>query len=344
MWFDIWDDPTLTLGIELDVEPFGATVKCGRHLATSGRGRVIIRPLVPNLDLSPKNDLSSFRKVAIGSWQTAYDPSVYGSLEFRMDDAVKYIAEFRRITGRRLTISHVMAKVAAMALAACPDANAVMRWNRIYLRKTIGVFFQVVMTDEGEGKTDLSGATLYDVEKKSLLEICDEFDKKVAAVRARKDPALEKSRGLFKSAPYFLLNAMMKTIAFLSFTLNLDLRWAGIPSDPFGSLMITNVGTLGLDVAYVPLVPFSRVPILLALGAVHDKAIVVGGEVVVAKMMTMSATFDHRIIDGFHAAQLSKVLREWLEHPFEHFDPLTEALAPVPSPAALPPEAQPAVP
>ena len=115
---------------------------------------------------------------------------------------------------------------------------------------------------------------------------------------------------------------MMKTIAFLSFTLNLDLRWAGIPSDPFGSLMITNIGTLGLDVAYVPLVPFSHVPILLAVSAVTEKPIVVDGEVVVAKMMTMSATFDHRVIDGFHAATLAKVVREWVEHPFEHFEPI----------------------
>jgi len=292
---------------------------------------------MPNLELRRKDDLSSFRKIAIGSWETTYDPSVYGSLEFRMDDAMRYIAEFRRITGRRLTVSHLMAKVAAMALAACPDANAIMRWNRIYLRKRIGVFFQVVMTDEGDGKTDLSGATLYDVETKSLVEICDDFEKKVATVRARKDPALEKTRGTFKSAPFFILNLMMKTIAFLSFTLNLDLRWAGIPSDPFGSLMITNVGTLGLDVAYVPLLPFSRVPILLALGAVKEKAIVENGAVVVAKMMTMSATFDHRIIDGFHAAQLSKVFRQWLEHPFEHLDALDSLAA---SPSVTTTEAQ----
>jgi pyruvate/2-oxoglutarate dehydrogenase complex dihydrolipoamide acyltransferase (E2) component len=291
-------------------------------VVTFGRRDHATIPPVPNLALRPKDDLSSFRKIALGSWQTAYDPSVYGSLDFRMDDAMRYIAEFRASTGRRLTVSHLLAKATAMALAACPDANAVLRWNRIYLRNRIGVFFQVVMTDEGEGKTDLSGATLYDVDKKSLAEICDEFEAKVGTVRARKDPALEKSRGMFKAMPYFALNGVMKLIAFLSFTLNLDLRWAGIPSDPFGSVMITNVGTLGLDVAYVPLVPFSRVPILLAVGAVKERAVVDDGKVAVAKVMTLSATFDHRIIDGFHAATLSKVFREWLEHPYEHFDKL----------------------
>jgi pyruvate dehydrogenase E2 component (dihydrolipoamide acetyltransferase) len=277
---------------------------------------------MPNLELVRKDDVSSFRKIAIGTWQTAYDPSVYGTMAIRMDEAVKYMQRFREKTGRRLTVSHMMAKVAAMALKEMPDANAILRWNRVYLRKRIGVFFQVVMTDEGEGKVDLSGATLYEVENMSLAQICDEFEKKVQLVRQRKDPALEKTRGTFLAIPYFLLNRVLKIISFLSYTLNLDLRWAGIPSDPFGSIMITNIGSLGLDVAYVPLVPYSRVPILLAVGAVKDEPVVQDGAVVPGKIMRINATFDHRFIDGFHAAMMSKIVRKWLEDPFEHFDKL----------------------
>src|SRR5690349_2387457 len=177
-----------------------------------------------NLELVRKDDVSSFRKIAIGTWQNAYDPSVYGTMTIRMDETVKYLARFREKTGRRLTVSHMMAKVAAMALKEMPDANAILRWNRVYLRKRIGVFFQVVMTDEGEGKVDLSGATLYDVEGKSLVEIYDEFNAKVESVRARKDPALEKTRATFLGIPSFALNAVLRLISFLSYTLNLDLR------------------------------------------------------------------------------------------------------------------------
>jgi pyruvate/2-oxoglutarate dehydrogenase complex dihydrolipoamide acyltransferase (E2) component len=289
---------------------------------------------VPNLALTKKTDLSSFRKIAIGTWQTAWDPSVYGTMELRMDKAMQYIADFRAKTGRRLTVSHLMAKAAAMVLVECPDANAVLRWNRIYLRQRIGIFFQVVMTDSGEGsptqgdgkaqlaKADLSGATLYDVENMSLVEICDEFERKVDLVRKRKDPALEKTRGTFLSIPYFALNWFLKLLSFFSFELNWDLRWAGIPSDPFGSMMITNIGSLGLDVAYVPLVPYSHVPILLATGAVKDRALVEDGKVVPGKIMAINATFDHRIIDGFHASVMSRVLRAWLEDPYNHFDKL----------------------
>jgi pyruvate/2-oxoglutarate dehydrogenase complex dihydrolipoamide acyltransferase (E2) component len=286
---------------------------------------------MPNLELVKKTDVSSFRKIAIGTWATAYDPSVYGTMDIRMDEAMKYIAEFRQKTGKRITVSHLMAKAMGAVFQEVPDANAILRWNRVYLRKRIGAFFQVVMTDEGAGKTDLSGATIYDVEQKSLLQIHDEFQAKVDKVRARKDEALESTRKTFLSVPYFFLNRFLKLIGFFSFTLNLDLRWAGIPNDPFGSCMITNIGSLGLDKAYVPLVPYSRVPILLAVGAVKDAAIVEDGAVKIAKMMSINATFDHRFIDGFHAAVMSKVLRKWLEHPYEHFDDLRSMPAAVAS-------------
>ena len=277
---------------------------------------------MPNLSLVRMKDLSSFRKIALGTWQTAYDPSIYGTLVLRMDRALAYIERFRARTGRRLTVSHLMAKASAMALQACPEANAVLRWNRLYMRQRIGVFFQVLMTDEGEDKADLSGATLYDVEKKSLEELVDEFESKVKLVRARRDPALEKTRGTFQRIPFLLLNPFLKVLSFLSFTLNLDLRAVGVASDPFGSLMITNVGSLGLDTAFAPLVPFSRVPILFAIGEAKDQVLVENGQPAVVKAMSVNATLDHRVIDGFHAARIANVLREWMENPETHFDPL----------------------
>lgn len=109
-------------------------------------------------------------------------------------------------------------------------------------------------------------------------------------VRERSDPALEKTRGTFGRIPYFLLHRALRLISFLTLTLNLDLRWAGIPRDPFGSLMITNIGSLGLDLGWVPLVPYARVPILLATGAVKERPIAEDGKVVIARMMNVNAS------------------------------------------------------
>ena len=108
--------------------------------------------------------------------------------------------------------------------------------------------------------------------------------------------------------------------SFASYTLNLDLTWAGIPRDAFGSVMITNVGTLGLEEAYVPLVPYSRVPLLLALGAIRETPVARDGRVEVARTMKLCATLDHRVLDGSHAAAMADLLRAWIEDPFAHFE------------------------
>ncbi len=277
---------------------------------------------MPNLDLEEQRELSNFRRIAIGTWERTYDPSVYGSLCVRMEKTLAYIDAFRNKTGKRLTVNHMMAKATAMALKEVPEANAVLRLNRVYLRKVVGVFFQVAMTDEDSDQVDLSGATLYDVDQMTLSEIVDEFEHKVELVRKHRDPALEKTRKSFQAVPNLLLNGFLKALSFFSNDLNLDLSWAGVPKDPFGSIMITNIGSIGLDQAFVPLVPFSGVPILLALGAVKEAPVVDNGKLAVGKVMTISATFDHRFIDGMHAAVLSRVIHSWLGEPFEHFDPL----------------------
>lgn len=297
-------------------------------------GAAWYRRAMPNLDLVRKKHVSSFRKIAIGTWRTAYDPSVYGTIDIRMDEALRYMAEFRAKTGLRITVSHLIAKVVAVMLKETPDANAILRGNTIYLRKRIGIFFQVVLTDEGTDKVDLSGITLYDIEDLSLADIVKTFEDKVDKVRKRKDPALEKTRKTMLGIPTFLIHWVLRMISFLTYGLNLDLSWAGLPKDPFGSIMITNIGSLGLDVAYVPLVPYSRVPILLALGAVKEEPVVDDGKIVVGKTMKVNATFDHRFIDGYHASVMSRLLKKWLEHPYEHFDKLPEAEIPELPPAA----------
>ena len=279
-----------------------------------------------HLELIPKENVSSFRKLAIGSWKTAYDPTVYGTMTVRMDKALAYIEAFRQQTGMRLTVTHLVAKAMAEALRRCPDANAILRFNRIYLRKRITISTLVVQTDGG--KVDLTSAKIDDADKKSLREIAAELEEAVQRVRQRKDEVLEKGKGTIPRCPTRFLNLFTWLISFFMYTLNWDMTRAGMPRDAFGSAIITNVGSLGLDTAYVPLVPYTRVPIFIAPGAIKDAPVVENGKVVPGKVMNVNASFDHRFIDGFHASILANTFREMLENPFEHFDKLDE-VAPV---------------
>jgi pyruvate/2-oxoglutarate dehydrogenase complex dihydrolipoamide acyltransferase (E2) component len=282
---------------------------------------------VGNLELVKKRNVSPFRKLAIGTWRTAYDPSVYGSMTLRMEKALAYMEAYRAATGKKLNVTHMMARAIAAVFERMPDANAILRWSRIYNRKRIGVFFQVVLEDPKTGQIDLSGCTIFDPEKKTLGEIVDEFAVKVGKARTDTDKDLSKSRNMFRRIPFFLMGLLLRFTSFLSYTLNLNMRWAGIPKDPFGSIMVTNIGSLGLEEAYAPLVPYSRVPLIVALGAIEDVPVVENGAVVPGKTMRICATFDHRILDGAHAAVMSRTLRAWFEDPFNHFEAIPDAPA-----------------
>ncbi len=275
---------------------------------------------MPHLDLTPKKEVSSFRKIAIGTWQTAYDPTVYGTMRIRMDKALQYIEKFRETHGVRLTVTHLVAKAIAEGLKRCPDANAILRFNKIYLRNQVTLSVLVVQTDQGDGKVDLTAARVADADKKSLKEMAAEMQDAVDKVRNRKDKALEESKGTIHKIPFLLMNTFLKVIGFLMYTLNIDLSFLGMPKDAFGGVTITNVGSLGLDIAYVPLVPYTNTPIFVAPGAVLDMPVVEDGKVVPGKVMSLNASFDHRFIDGFHAGILAKTVKEMMENPFEKFD------------------------
>jgi pyruvate/2-oxoglutarate dehydrogenase complex dihydrolipoamide acyltransferase (E2) component len=279
-----------------------------------------------NIKLTPKSEVSSFRKIAIGTWRVAYDPTVYGTMTVRMEKALEYIERFREAFGVRLTVTHLVTKACADAMRRCPDANAILRFNKIYLRDRVTISVLVVQTDQGDGKVDLTAAKIEDADQKSLKDIAAEMQATVDKVRQRKDQALEKGKSTVGMIPFMLMNAFLKLLGLLMYTFNLDLSGLGMPKDAFGGLTVTNVGSLGLDTAYVPLVPYTHVPIFVAPGAVKDVPVVEAGKVIPGKVMNINASFDHRFIDGAHAAVLAKTVKEYLENPFGNLDALPNAV------------------
>ena len=63
--------------------------------------------------------------------------------------------------------------------------------------------------------------------------------------------------------PAALRRVVMRGVETLIYDAGWDLSRFGVPRDAFGSAMVTNVGIFGLPHAFAPLVPFSRVPIVV---------------------------------------------------------------------------------
>lgn len=275
---------------------------------------------MPNVRLVRKTGLSSFRTMALGTWSMARDSSVYGALDLEVDAALDFLDAYRARTGLRATITHLMAVAMARVLVEVPEANALLRWHRIELRQDVDLFFQVLMHDPGNHEIDLSGVTLRNVDRMDLATVVRTFEGACARVRAGQDAEKESTRQMFRRFPGWLVRPVLDLVSFLTYTLNLDLRWLGLPRDPFGGVMITNVGSLGLDEAYAPLVPYSRVPLVVSLGAVRRVPVAdADGTVRVARVLRVAATFDHRVLDGSHAAKMVAVLKRQFADPAASF-------------------------
>ncbi|MDA4136660.1 MAG: 2-oxo acid dehydrogenase subunit E2 [Thaumarchaeota archaeon] len=80
-----------------------------------------------------------------------------------------------------------------------------------------------------------------------------------------------------------------------------------------GTFTITNLGMTTVD-AFTPIINPPQVGIL-AVGRIVRKPIAVGDQVVIRPMVTFSLTFDHRVVDGFTAAEFLRKTTEILQDP-----------------------------
>ena len=267
---------------------------------------------MPNVQLRPHQRSSMWRKMSFANWRDAKDPSVYGRVEVDMGPAMQFAAAETERTGETVTPTHMIVRGLALGLRNVPASNVCLRLDRSYERQDVDIFCQIAIPGE---KPDLSGATLRQVDTKTPLEIARELRDRAEKVRQGTDKEFGDTRKLLNFFPVFVMRFLLWLVGILSYTFNLDLRWAGLPRDPFGGAMVTSIGSLGIDEAYPPLVPMSRVSLLLAIGALKDRPVVIDGEIVIRPVCVITATFDHRVMDGFVAGKLTQQVLRYMADP-----------------------------
>lgn len=81
-----------------------------------------------------------------------------------------------------------------------------------------------------------------------------------------------------------------------------------------GTFTVTNLGMYDVD-GFTPIINMPEVAIL-GVGRVVEKPTVYRGEIVKRLMMTLSLTFDHRVVDGAPAANFLRTVKNTLEAPY----------------------------
>lgn len=211
--------------------------------------------------------------------------------------------------GVRVTPGVVVGVAFQRAVEQVPAFHARVVLGRIVPFDRYDVAFAV---DIGQGD-DLAPTKVHDVDRKSIVQVAAELEGGAARLRRREDRAHGSATGLAHAVPWWAMRPVVAVASLLNG--GLGVAAFGQPAHPLGSLFVTNIGSLGLDEGYVAPVPFARVPLYVCVGAVADAPMVVDGEVVARPQLVLTATGDHRLVDGAHAAQIARLVRASLADP-----------------------------
>lgn len=85
-----------------------------------------------------------------------------------------------------------------------------------------------------------------------------------------------------------------------------------------GTVSISNMGMLGID-KFTAIVPPNQSAIL-AVGMIDNVPVVKDGQIVAARIMQVTLSVDHRVLDGAYGAKFLGQLKKTLEAPEELFD------------------------
>lgn len=257
--------------------------------------------------------MSLRRKIAIASWSAPKEGNIYGKISVDVGNVINYIEYLRKTSQEKITITHIIGRAAGLALAQCPDLNGRIFLGNYYPHKTVDLAFLVSL----EGGKDLAKFKIENIDKKTTVEIARELRLGAERLRQGEDQEFERPKTLIKILPTWIIRQLLFVTGYLTGCVGVNVSCFGLKKYPFGSCIITSVGMFGLDEGYAPPTPFARVPIYIAIPEIKKRPVVINNEVVIRPMLDIMATIDHRFLDGHRGAMVAKMMREYMENPWE---------------------------
>lgn len=259
-----------------------------------------------------------WRKVASTIYEAPKDSKLFGSVELDMTQIDAYIKEKRK-AGIKVTHTHVMAAVLSRMVAFdVPEINAFARRGTIYPRKTVNVMLSVLNQNN-----EMSSILIRDVHKLTIKQLVEQTAEEI--VKARKgdeNETMDKKNTLGK-IPWPMRRWVFKLVKWLTVVRGWSWKSKGLTSENFGSFILSNIGTLGLDVGYPALFPLANLSMVILMGKTQKKPVVINDEVVIRNMMTVNACIDHRVLDASHVGRAFKGIKYRIAHP-EKLDEIPE--------------------
>lgn len=232
-----------------------------------------------------------------------------------IEPMLAYVHKKRNEGYKNFGLMHVFAAAYVRTVSQKPQINRFISGLTLYARRTV----QMIMTVKKEMSLDGEETTVkFDFERDATAaEVYEQFDRIIGEVKktGEEKSAFDRLAGALNYMPRFLLRFVAGCLRFFDY-----LGWlpkALLDLSPFhGSIVITSMGSLGIQPIFHHLYAFGNVPVFMAFSAVkHDNELQKDGTVKNQRYFEFSVSTDERICDGFYYAAAFHQLRDILLHP-----------------------------
>ena len=253
---------------------------------------------------------TSWRKTASTIYKKPVDSKIFGSVEIDITDLEKYINEKRK-TGIKITLTHFFLLATARAIKEqVPELNTYVKRGNIYSYKQIDATVSVLLQNGEMGSVKIQNVDKLTLEE-SAIKLREEIKK---SYQGDENTTMQMKEKL-ASIPWPLRGWIYQFIKYLTTNMGISIPHLGLSANNFGSFILSNIGSIGLDIGYPALMPSANISFVLILGGINKKPWVVNNEIVPRTILTLGAALDHRVIDASHGGKLFKYLKKMVKNP-----------------------------
>lgn len=236
---------------------------------------------------------------------------LYGTMDVDITETEKYMWSERK-AGRKITMTSIVIAAVAQTLAEdTPEINCFIRRGRIIPRDYVDIMTAVLL----RGGTAMSSVRINNAHEKSILEIAMELREKALNARQGDEDEAMNSKHALAKIPWPFRKWIYLLIRFIVYGFGLEIKALGISEKSFGSISITNVGTLGLTNSFPALMPMAKLPAVIAIGKIEERPVVIKNKIEIRTILAGSAAFDHRLVDGIQIAKFVKGVIRRIQNP-----------------------------
>jgi hypothetical protein len=261
---------------------------------------------------STKDKLWKRRRITASSWSAPSDPTAYLPVEYDVTDLVDYLDNKNRNNPDKpkLTMTYAVTKAFGIGWTeGIPNVGRIS-FGQFRIFDSIDI---AVLADSQGGK-DLVPISVKTPHSKSLEEIAAFIKEKASSVRSGTNKTHNKNMKAADFLPTFLFGPMLTIVGYITLNLGWNLSIVGAKGDLYPPIVITNVGSFGLEAGFAPLPPMAAM-ILGCMGATAEKAWVIDGEIKIRKILKIVYTIDHRVGDAALAMKSLHIIKKLLEDP-----------------------------